>query len=182
MKSPKALHSRTSPAKKPKSHKPISDSAQKSTKNPRTQNKGLTEIYQNRKKPIPLGPQTHRNGRIHQIQSLPETAEKHAIARAESKKRREDRSREKPELQQSPNQHQIKPSRHKSANPQPLLLLSTSQNPSLSLCSITLTENKKPETKSKKSSCEILNISSNQNPKPQKRLRGLEMYGQDFPS
>jgi hypothetical protein len=37
MKSPKALHSRTSPAKKAKSQKPISDSAQKSTEKRKTQ-------------------------------------------------------------------------------------------------------------------------------------------------
>jgi hypothetical protein len=37
MKSPKALHSITSLAKELKSYKPILNSAQKSTKNPRTQ-------------------------------------------------------------------------------------------------------------------------------------------------
>lgn len=52
-------------------------------------------------KKIPFWSQTHRNGILHQIQPLEERA------------RRRRRSK-KPELRRSPNQRQIKPSRHKS--------------------------------------------------------------------
>lgn len=54
---------------------------------------------------IPFWSQTHRNRVVHQIQSVDERAR---------------RRREKPELRRSPNQRQIKPSRHKSPAQPPL--------------------------------------------------------------
>lgn len=60
-----------------------------------------TKRNKKKMKKIPFWSQTHRNGILHQIQPLEERA------------RRRRRSK-KPELRRSPNQRQIKPSRHKS--------------------------------------------------------------------
>jgi hypothetical protein len=64
---------------------------------------------------------------VHQIQTLPETAE--------SEKQRESSNSEKPELQQSPNQKQIKPSRHKSATTTSFALHFSSSLKHQNLCS-----------------------------------------------
>lgn len=83
---------------------------------------------------------------MHQIQPLPEKAENHAAAE-ESKQRRKSSNREKPELQQSPDQNQIKSSRHKSATTTSLVL--SHENPehlSLSL-SVFVVETQRMKTK-----------------------------------
>lgn len=85
---------------------------------------------------------------MHQIQPLPEKAENHAAAE-ESKQRRKSSNREKPELQQSPDQNQIKSSRHKSATTTSLVL--SHENPehlSLSLSlSLFVVETERMKTK-----------------------------------
>ena len=53
-------------------------------KNPKPKQGFNRDLTKSQKKPVPFWPQTNRNGRIHQIQSLPETAEKHAVVREDS--------------------------------------------------------------------------------------------------
>lgn len=117
MKISKTIHSRISPAKT--TEKPISDSLTV---------KWVLDVKKKKKKSrVPSWHQMHRNRWEHQIQSLPDRAEKHTTENNSGNKR--SRRNGKTELHWSPNQSQSqsKPSRHKST-PQPPETLSISHS------------------------------------------------------